>query len=211
MVVRCICCSLFGVSCCFETHKLRQECPNYDGRWMVNLYSLGYAKQRLKINYYITIYIFVYFIFNYLSALVGCWSSVPLRKIIYNFLNVCPFDHTAFMVSGIWIRVNCPQGVFVIGLVRFLPFSLLCVAKDHWRGFSTRNAHMVHFCTYGLQILLNLTEIVILWVYYTIQFSLSLIWHLWGITFQLFELLCLARNHWRGFSTRNAHIVHFVN
>ena len=38
-----------------------------------------------------------------------------------------------------------------------------------------------------------------------------MIWHFWGITFQLFELLCLAKDHWRGFSTRNAHMVHFVN
>ena len=28
---------------------------------------------------------------------------------------------------------------------------------------------------------------------------------------QLFELLCLAKDHWRGFCTRNAHMVHFVN
>ena len=25
---------------------------------------------------------------------------IPIRKIIYNFLNVCPFDHTAIAVSG---------------------------------------------------------------------------------------------------------------
>ena len=29
-----------------------------------------------------------------LSALVGCWSSVSIRRIIYKFLNVCPFDCT---------------------------------------------------------------------------------------------------------------------
>ena len=28
---------------------------------------------------------------------------------------------------------------------------------------------------------------------------------------QLFELHCLAKDHWRGFSTRNAHMVHIVN
>ena len=44
-----------------------------------------------------------------------------------------------------------------------------------------------------------------------ISFGLSLIWHFWGITFQLFELLFLAQYHWRGFSTRNAHMVHIVN
>ena len=35
-----------------------------------------------------------------LSALVGCWSSVSIRRIIYNFLNVCPIDYTAVSVSG---------------------------------------------------------------------------------------------------------------
>ena len=36
-----------------------------------------------------------------LSALVGCWSLAFIRRIIYKFLNVCPFDYTAFVVSGI--------------------------------------------------------------------------------------------------------------
>ena len=35
-----------------------------------------------------------------LSALFGCWSSAFLRRIIYKFLNVCPFDYTAFAISG---------------------------------------------------------------------------------------------------------------
>ena len=34
------------------------------------------------------------------SVLVGCWSSTFIIWIIYNFLNVCPFDYTAFAVSG---------------------------------------------------------------------------------------------------------------
>ena len=29
-----------------------------------------------------------------LSAFVGCWSLVSVRRIIYKFLNVCPFDYT---------------------------------------------------------------------------------------------------------------------
>ena len=39
------------------------------------------------------------------------------------------------------------------------------------------------------------THIVILWVYYTIPFGLSLIWHFRGIIFQHFELLYLAKDH----------------
>ena len=41
------------------------------------------------------------------SPLVGCWSLVYIRRIIYKFLNVCPFDYTAFVVSGEgWVPVN---------------------------------------------------------------------------------------------------------
>ena len=35
-----------------------------------------------------------------LSALVGLWSSAFIRRIIYKFLNVCPYDYTAFANSG---------------------------------------------------------------------------------------------------------------
>ena len=58
---------------------------------------------------------------------------------------------------------------------------------------------------------LKLIEIVILWVFYTIPFGFNLFSHLLVITFLLFKLHCLAKDHWRGFSTRNAHMVHIVN
>ena len=35
-----------------------------------------------------------------LSALVGCSSSVSIRRIIYTFLNVGPFNYTAVAVGG---------------------------------------------------------------------------------------------------------------
>ena len=34
-----------------------------------------------------------------LSALVGCWSLVSIRRIIYKVLNRCPFNCTAFLVN----------------------------------------------------------------------------------------------------------------
>ena len=46
---------------------------------------------------------------------------------------------------------------------------------------------------------------------YEFDMGFSLFRHLWVITFQLFKLHCLAKDHWRGFSTRNAHMVHIVN
>ena len=57
---------------------------------------------------------------------------------------------------------------------------------------------------------LFLIEIVILWVYYTISFGFSFFRHFWDISFQPFQLLSLAKDHWRGFNTRNAHMVHIV-
>ena len=58
---------------------------------------------------------------------------------------------------------------------------------------------------------LKLIEIVILWVYYTIPLGLSFFRHFWDIIFQPFQLLSLAKDHWRGFNTRNVHMVHIVN
>ena len=54
-------------------------------------------------------------------------------------------------------------------------------------------------------------NILILWVYYTIPFGFSLFWHCLDIIFHLFKLLRLAKDNLRGFSTRNAHMVHIVN
>ena len=51
------------------------------------------------IYFYITIYVCVPHFYD-LSALVGYWSSVSIRRIIYKFLNVCPFDYTTVAVSG---------------------------------------------------------------------------------------------------------------
>ena len=51
------------------------------------------------IYFYITIYVCVPHFYD-LSVFVGCWSSVSIRRIIYKFLNVCPFDYTAVAVSG---------------------------------------------------------------------------------------------------------------
>ena len=58
---------------------------------------------------------------------------------------------------------------------------------------------------------LKLIEIVIFGVYYTIPFGFNLFWHLLVISIQIFKLHCLVKDHWRGFSTRNAHMVHIDN
>ena len=53
------------------------------------------------IYYYISLCMFVCVQHFYdLSGLVGCWSPVSPRRIIFTFLDVCPFDYTAVVVSG---------------------------------------------------------------------------------------------------------------
>ena len=52
-----------------------------------------------SIYFYITIYVCVPHFYD-LSALICCWSSVSMRRIIYKCLNVCPFDYTVVAVSG---------------------------------------------------------------------------------------------------------------
>ena len=44
-------------------------------------------------------YICLWTTFYDLSDVVGCRSSVSIRRTIYKFLNVCPFDYTAVVVS----------------------------------------------------------------------------------------------------------------
>ena len=44
-----------------------------------------------------------------------------------------------------------------------------------------------------------------------IPFGFSFFWYFCDISFQLFKLLCLAKNHWWRFCNRNAHMVHIVN
>ena len=64
-----------------------------------------------------------------LSALVRCWSSALIRKIIYNFLNICPSDYTAFAVKWEgWDPVN-----------RFNHTSLVAIVTPTDRPKSVRN------------------------------------------------------------------------
>ena len=49
--------------------------------------------------YYTSIYVCVPHFYN-LSALVGCWSSVFIKRVIYKCLSVYPFNYTAVAVSG---------------------------------------------------------------------------------------------------------------
>ena len=66
----------------------------------------------VKLSFWFSICLFIFLIYCFyhptclcnnfygLFALVCCWSSAFIRRIIYRFLNACPFDYTAVAVSG---------------------------------------------------------------------------------------------------------------
>ena len=60
----------------------------------------------IRMSLYIFLLYYIYHLcftcidFYYLSAWGGCWFVVHIRRFIYNFLNVCPFDCTAVAGSG---------------------------------------------------------------------------------------------------------------
>ena len=66
------------------------------------IYYCPYCLYHILLNIHERCYHLTFLCNNFygLSALVGCWSSVFIRRIIYKFLNMCPFDYTAFAVSG---------------------------------------------------------------------------------------------------------------
>ena len=51
---------------------------------------------------------------SHLSAWDGCWFVVYIRRFIYNFFNVCPFDYTVVAGSGKVGPVNHTSWVAVV-------------------------------------------------------------------------------------------------
>ena len=82
---------------------------------------------------------------------------------------------------------------------------LVCVTAG---GPEFPRGHMKPSSTFVLKFI----EIVILWIYYMESLLASAsFWYFCDISFQLFKILCLAKNHWRWFCAPNAHMVHIVN
>ena len=66
--------------------------------------------------YYIYHLCFTCIDFYDLSAWGGCWFVVYIRRFIYKFLNVCPFDYKLLRLVGRWARkpVNHTSWVAVV-------------------------------------------------------------------------------------------------
>ena len=60
--------------------------------------ELAFSQAEHSRPYLLTICLCIHF--YDLSAWCGCWFVVYIRRFIYKFLNVCPFDYTAVAVSG---------------------------------------------------------------------------------------------------------------
>ena len=56
--------------------------------------------------------------------LVGCWSSVSMRRIIYKFLNVYPFDYTAVAVS-VMVELSLTGLTTTVGWLSSLQLTVL--------------------------------------------------------------------------------------
>ena len=118
--------------------------------------------------------------FNNLSALNGCWSSVSVRRSIYNILNTCPFECTAVLVSGKvgarksvlphqWggvvypsdrpksVRNRCVIEVLVAFLCCHIVFGLFC----GYRGFFHRTESNLFLFLFGSQ----MTVIIIIIIF----------------------------------------------
>ena len=75
-----------------------------------------------------------------LSTLVACWSLVTctIRRIIYTFLNVCPFDYMALVISG---EVGYPETglttpvgwLVLLQLTVLSRFAIICNRSFLWR------------------------------------------------------------------------------
>ena len=95
-----------------ETTRSRSSSPRIVswGSFSNHLSSLLDGRSIACFSFRMSLYIFVlYNIYHLcftcidfydLSALGGCWFVVYIRRFIYKFLNVCPFDNTAVAGSG---------------------------------------------------------------------------------------------------------------
>ena len=84
---------------CLLQVKDKQPCINISSKRKFSTAYFNGCPYIFLIYYYITMYVCLPHFYD-LSALVGCWSSVSIRRIIYKLLNLCPFDYTAVVVSG---------------------------------------------------------------------------------------------------------------
>ena len=94
----------------------RRQGPNIRPLWLLDgtpsaiRPELAFSRAEHSLPYSdVTIYIFailylpsMLYVYRFydLSAWGGCWFVVYIRRFIYKFLNVCPFDYTAVAGSG---------------------------------------------------------------------------------------------------------------
>ena len=78
------------------------------------------------------------------------WGIFTLNSLVFHTFIVCLVIYCVqvkieIFIDGtrriFWLLASACFGTFGLS---FSTFKLLCLAKDHWWGFITRNAHMVH-------------------------------------------------------------------
>ena len=140
----------------------------------------------------------------------GRWAKIVL---ITNFQNDRRMHHFLYQLSKL-------QGssVFLTHLGKRCSQYVICsymdVVVENIGWFVAKFYDRLRFIRSVLRAskfsVLKLIEIVFLWINYTIPFG-SACFGTFRTSFSTFKLLCLAKDHWRGYITRNAHMVHVVN
>ena len=73
---------------------------------------------------------------NTVSDCHTCINYFEIIKLIFTIICLHNTYQILRYISPAWIHRICMYGKIY--------FKLLCLAKDHWRAFSTQNAHMIH-------------------------------------------------------------------
>ena len=126
--------------------------------------ELAFSRAENRLPYSdVTIYILLYHIYHLcftcidfydLSACGGCWFVVNIRKFIYKFLNVCPFDYTAVAGSRKVGPVNQVNHICWVAVVtptdRPKSVRNRCVIELFCRCLCCHFALMTFLLVYGL-------------------------------------------------------------
>ena len=165
----------------------------------------------------------------WMSTLVlCCWCHSDSASVLLYFTFQLGYNKVSFKTTinnrkHVYSMLSSPLIVFIPLLMIFQDSFRKCVFAG-WRNY-WRLICNIHFNSslriqtifpslcllLGIKLKCWFKQYLLNRVYYTIPFGFSFFRHFWDIIFQPFQLPSLAKDHWRGFNTRNAHMVHIVN
>ena len=161
------------------------------------------------------------FLFLFLSFLSFIWNTWLLTS---NFIYVTYWWRQWKQIQSLLFYATCTKATYNDYFsISLLTVSLISLSEEiQYRATCASPFSLVTFLSYILNTIWKCpaSATCIPWnsvyiVMYILHLSpVHMRWFTFGaciFNLQLLELLCLAEDHWRGFSTRNAHMVHIVN